>query len=113
MTPKALWIDALKSGRYAQCQNTLKDETGYCCLGVLGDVLLNPEYGKCNAFTYYANFKQYDYKSFVALPAQVLSHNIQKTLMDMNDNGKSFEEIADYIQENVKEEDIKVAANNS
>lgn len=36
---KAKWIAALRSGKYQQTQKTLRDATGYCCLGVLCDVL--------------------------------------------------------------------------
>jgi len=32
---KAKWIEALKSGKYKQTKGTLKNEQGYCCLGVL------------------------------------------------------------------------------
>lgn len=33
------WLEALRSGRYAQtCHGYLQDKTGYCCLGVLEHV---------------------------------------------------------------------------
>lgn len=32
---KKKWVDALRSGKYKQTKEFLKDETGYCCLGVL------------------------------------------------------------------------------
>jgi hypothetical protein len=32
---KQRWIEALRSGEYEQTQGRLRDETGYCCLGVL------------------------------------------------------------------------------
>jgi len=35
-----LWITALKSDEYKQTRGTLKDEKGYCCLGVLCDLYL-------------------------------------------------------------------------
>lgn len=28
------WINALKSGEYEQCDGSLEDSNGYCCLGV-------------------------------------------------------------------------------
>lgn len=31
---KEKWVKALKSGRYKQTYSQLKDNTGYCCLGV-------------------------------------------------------------------------------
>jgi len=35
---KALWVKALRSGDYAQTDGCLRNEHGYCCLGVLSDV---------------------------------------------------------------------------
>lgn len=35
---KAKWLTALRSGDYKQAQGALKDNTGFCCLGVLCDV---------------------------------------------------------------------------
>jgi hypothetical protein len=29
-----LWIEALQSGKYNQCEGALQSEAGYCCLGV-------------------------------------------------------------------------------
>lgn len=38
-TPRQLWVNALRSGDYKQCQGTLGGpEHGYCCLGVACDV---------------------------------------------------------------------------
>ena len=41
MTPeiKTAWLAALRSGEYKQTQKTLKNATGYCCLGVLCHVI--------------------------------------------------------------------------
>lgn len=35
---KAKWIAALRSGNYKQTQYHLRDDYGYCCLGVLCDI---------------------------------------------------------------------------
>jgi len=39
---KKLWLKALRSGKYKQIRNVLKDdyECGYCCLGVLCELYL-------------------------------------------------------------------------
>jgi len=37
---KKLWVEALVSGAYPQTHETLKDDNGYCCLGVLCAVAL-------------------------------------------------------------------------
>jgi len=44
-TIKAKWIKALQSGDYEQTTQALKNEDGFCCLGVLCDVY-NKEKGK-------------------------------------------------------------------
>jgi hypothetical protein len=33
-----MWVDALRSGEYAQTKELLRDDEGYCCLGVLCDL---------------------------------------------------------------------------
>ena len=44
MTPNKanirLWVDALRSGDYAQCHNALNDGKGFCCLGVACEVAI-------------------------------------------------------------------------
>jgi hypothetical protein len=35
---KSLWLEALRSGRYAQTKNYLRTNNGFCCLGVLCDL---------------------------------------------------------------------------
>lgn len=37
-TFKALWLEALRSGRYQQTRGQLRSSSGYCCLGVLCDI---------------------------------------------------------------------------
>lgn len=32
------WIDVLRSGKYKQTRDTLRDQDGYCCLGVACDI---------------------------------------------------------------------------
>ncbi len=34
-----LWLDALRSGKYAKTEETLHNAEGYCCLGVLDEVV--------------------------------------------------------------------------
>lgn len=38
---KALWVKALKSGKYKKGIQQLKTDKGYCCLGVLTDLYIN------------------------------------------------------------------------
>lgn len=36
--PQQRWVDALRSGKYGQCRGRLRQGDGYCCLGVACDV---------------------------------------------------------------------------
>ena len=35
---RELWVKALRSGQYQQTKDVLRDDSGYCCLGVACDV---------------------------------------------------------------------------
>lgn len=35
---KDKWLDALRSGKYKQTKNMLRNKNAYCCLGVLADI---------------------------------------------------------------------------
>lgn len=73
---KAKWTAALRSGEYKQTRCTLKNDEGYCCLGVLNEVLGLPQ-------------------SYIGLPLMVGNW---ERLARMNDEqGKSFAQIADVI----------------
>ena len=37
---KQLWLEALRSGKYPQTRECLRDQRGYCCLGVLQDLYI-------------------------------------------------------------------------
>lgn len=45
---KAMWLDALRSGEYEQTFSRLRDEKGYCCLGVLCDLHAQTTGGEWN-----------------------------------------------------------------
>ena len=103
---KALWIEALLSGRYKQGAGQLRSREGYCCLGVLCDVLYPgsiDERGRASLES-----------GFSLLPAPVqritgLSRASQLDLSYMNDGcniywgaAKNFMQIADWIAANVE-----------
>lgn len=90
------WVAALRSGRYVQGKNRLRQgEEGkkkYCCLGVLCD-LIDPNDWRGDVFRWQTT----------ALPLSVaqeinITSNQQAELTRMNDRGESFREIADYIE---------------
>ena len=102
---KAAWIAALRSGKYEQGKGRLRtNEDKFCCLGVLCDIVDNTKWkwgGVCNRSHLYEN-------DIALLPSslnKILFTDIelirQQTLTSMNDSGKSFKEIADYIEANL------------
>lgn len=90
---KQKWVEALRSGEYEQTQKTLKYRDGFCCLGVLCDLQG-------------AEWKRVSHKARVGLSmpskfAGGLSEKEQSKLMDLNDRGTEFPQIADYIEANL------------
>jgi hypothetical protein len=117
---KQKWIKDLKSRKYTQGKGWLRQVEGrttlyytHCCLGVLADIYVN-EYS--NRFC--TEIKWEDDNSLVVedeliqkynseLPEWELTLEEQSTLATMNDEeDKSFSEIADWIEENIKETKI-------
>ena len=90
---KAKWVLALRSGKYRQAQRALIDAAGgLCCLGVLqvvctGEKPSSEQWGEGNQCP--------------ELIRDELRVSIQNTLARMNDGGKTFTEIADYIEKEI------------
>lgn len=105
---KQKWVEALRSGKYKQGRFCLRDnENCHCCLGVLCD-LIDPngwdrhleDWDNEDDFERFKWGKGSEW-STEEVPDQVadrvrLGH--QSQLMDMNDQGKTFAEIADWIE---------------
>lgn len=103
---KQKWVEALRSGRYEQAQGTLQrtgEEAGYCCLGVLCDVVApdswvdedvqavlfhTPGYGAMPSPSVY----QASGLTIADSEALALKNDVQHL---------SFNEIADWIEENL------------
>lgn len=98
---KTRWLEALRSGRYYQHEGGLYWNNMYCCLGVLAkvegvlrddgcaatvDCQEPAEDGKCGMLS----------RAFADRVG--LSPEEQKTLANLNDDGQSFDLIADYIE---------------
>jgi hypothetical protein len=97
---KQKWVSALLSGEYQQTQNRLRTDNGFCCLGVLCDL-----YGKENNVEWElgcGNLYQFQ-GNYGTLPSSVVEWSSLEdrgtTLIVLNDSGKTFEEIADIIEE--------------
>ena len=93
---KKIWVAALKSGEYKQCQQFLAIEGKYCCLGVALLVNHNLE------TTFDGHFDAEDVSDWCnLLRDDHLTYEVIDTLAKMNDSGSSFNEIADWIEENL------------
>ncbi len=96
---KEKWIAALRSGEYEQAKGSLYDGTGYCCLGVLcriaGESVGAP------------NRRMYPKEEFALSVGLVDEQGTLPQrgprgigcLANLNDEGFSFEKIADIIEE--------------
>ena len=105
---KEKWLSSLRSGDYKQTKNYLHTDNGFCCLGVLCDL-----YGKeHNVEWNLVEDEDHNYYRFqnhpASLPFSVMewagveSHNPSipgTSLVGLNDNGSTFNEIADFIEE--------------
>lgn len=103
---KARWVAALRSGQYEQAQGMLCIDGTFCCLGVLCDVAgtdngaAGGRWTPTDCFTYQGETEE------TVLPEGLrwragIPHDDQLCLIEMNDNGKSFAEIADFIEANL------------
>ncbi len=86
-----IWIKALRSGKYIQCRGSIterRNHPSYCCLGVACKVL-NGSIPRRNAYDKVFELLDYSIKD-------------EFRFIDMNDRqGKSFEEIAAYIERRI------------
>ena len=104
---KAKWVAALRSGEYAQGEGYLKDLQGrHCCLGVLCEIsAAETGFGipENLSETTQDEYLGYTVKEWAGLEnchgALVCIDGAQHNLTIHNDNGKTFLEIADAIEE--------------
>jgi hypothetical protein len=106
---KQKWVSALRSGEYQQTKGRLRKEDKFCCLGVLCDL-----YGKENNVewepsTHYKNAYVFQDMATI-LPLSVMKwvgvgegnplvNDGDSSLAELNDNGTTFNEIANLIEE--------------
>lgn len=103
---KAKWVAALRSGEYTQTSGSLKSEDGHCCLGVLCEISkLETGFGVDeNLAENYGDDRICDtVQNWANLPcsggARISINGARETLNEHNDNGRTFPEIADAIEE--------------
>ena len=98
------WMAALRSGKYQQVQGTLMgvsefgEITGYCCLGVLNNLFhLGPMEAEIligNVLTFEGHDITYD-----RIMKFTQDLRISRIAIKMNDEDKSFSEIANALEE--------------
>ena len=101
-TNQKIWVEALKSGKYSQCAGQLCkiDEAGnksYCCLGLAEELF--PSLITTND----TNLCGTEYRAVLALRGWNGDFDINDeahNLAMMNDSGKTFQEIAQFIEAN-------------
>ncbi|MEM6815307.1 MAG: hypothetical protein AAF600_13130 [Bacteroidota bacterium] len=103
------WIEALRSGKYNQGKGYLHNDGGYCCLGVACRIFGTSK-NNLEGKTYI--FKQKKFDSHLMLPKtnqipDLLKGDLNESdfvskVSEMNDRGLTFNQIADWVEENVK-----------
>ena len=100
------WIEALRSGKYAQCKGKMNKDGAFCCLGVLSDVVKPDAWVEhCNGVKAFCWDNTQPHVLDVGFPhtkvaeAVGMTHSESSLLARMNDKGKTFPEIADRIEE--------------
>jgi hypothetical protein len=101
------WLKALESGRYSQAEAQLRYLSGknasYCCLGVLCNLHKDKE-NKWDSETFVTHLYGVPDAEFYEMPpADILKkvnlpQSLADTLAEMNDNGKTFKEIAAFLR---------------
>lgn len=104
------WVDALRSGKYKQGLKRLRDGEKHCCLGVLCELAVEAGitkrsehrngvfgYGHCDV----TNYPPVEVTDWIGLKSSsgVLPGATNSSLVDRNDHGCSFEQIASLIEE--------------
>lgn len=107
---KAKWIEALRSDEYGQTTAHLCDGEGnFCCLGVLEHVAMKGEVEyKNKEFLAFPTIKFYKYAG-IEIDKRVGGESWNSNAVDedaerlaeLNDNGKTFKWLANWIEENI------------
>jgi hypothetical protein len=110
---KEAWVQALRSGRYIQGVGDLvtrsdHQKSAHCCLGVLAAELGCLSRAKrCKLGDSTRQWRNRTGEAVLNnaaegfLPHDLIPRDVQHALASMNDDHKSFDEIADYIKKNL------------
>ena len=104
---KKKWVAALRSGEYARGTGALrktykKGPDRFCCLGVLCDIVSPGQWGPHRTHKEFLSFDGKEWQLPLDLRERLGISSIEQLhLIDMNDSGKNFNMIADWIEENL------------
>lgn len=100
---KKAWLAALRSGEYEQGVYELRRESKYCCLGVACEVfgpgLILHDTGLISEPEYVASDTGSSTHWYGT--AQLAQLDVMTRAIALNDSGKSFSEIADFLEVNL------------
>jgi len=101
------WVAALRSGKYPQGKSWLLKDGKYCCLGVACELAAQTGLTSSPSHPQFKNVVTFDGED-AFLPSSVRkwlglvevdgAPKNGPSLVDLNDKGKTFEEIADFIE---------------
>ena len=103
---KTKWLEELRSGKHHQITETLKDqlgngEYGYCCLGVLAEKVMGLEVRIAEEGIPCDSGDLIVYEKVIEIVGECLAANCSSK----NDDGHTFQKIADYIERNWNPDD--------
>lgn len=102
--PVKKWVEALRSGNYRQGTGFLKNGDRFCCLGVMCDIHDPNKWIKGGIYFDGGEFTQLPPHNLAkiftpkSIPLFRSTHFFVKVLARFNDDGKTFDEIADIIE---------------
>ncbi len=106
---KKQWVEALRSNNYTQNKGMLRDESRFCALGVLCDLHSKSTNTPWNDLKYLgecwclpkevADWAEFSHWEYISRDNKYVPCSNGYNVCDVNDEPKSFKEIADNIEE--------------
>jgi hypothetical protein len=121
MRPIKKWVAALRSGEFKQTRAVLRDDVGYCCLGVLCEIYRREtsqgewkeEDGLSSTYSFgtgpgniRVSLPPIPVREWIGIDAELISR-----LAELNDKKRmGFPEIADFIETQINERVIHISS---